>query len=364
MDVKPISYLNWAKTSFHGISDAIDLASSGFPSRSIEDIDPRPDSLQITAPNSYGLPPLREALGAHHGLSGAEVVITAGASMANFLVHMHLLNPGDTLLLEDPAYEPLRNLPALFGAKVSPLVRREENGWNIDPDDLERAFSKTGAKVAVVSDPHNPSGARMGVDRLRTLIEIAARHKATLVVDEVYAEFHEWDPMAFANETREGHVIRISSLTKVFGFGPLRIGWVLSSAAHTEKLLQLTNYTYAVHGAINERLGLAVWEARERFISEARRRAQFNLEIVRRFLSTRDDMTWVDPKGGILGFVRFKGIEDTLPFAQELRESHGVMMVPGHFFDRKTHVRIGFGNHADKVRQALSILGRALDARA
>lgn len=360
MNFSPIHYLNWAKTSFHGDGDAIDLATSGFPARDIDDLSPTPEQMAIRAPNAYGWAPLKESIGHHHGLTEDEVVITAGASMANFLTLMSLVQPGTNVLVEDPAYEPMRNLPGLFGGQAHSLKRDGDKGWSLSPERLEERLKETRARVVFISNPHNPSGVMLPAPRIMALVEVASKYKATLVLDEVYAEFHPWDAAELSSATRAGHLIRISSLTKVFGFGPLRVGWILASKAKTRELLELTNYTYASHGAINERLGMAVWEQRDRFREEARRRASFNLDVVRSFLSTQSRLQWTDPKAGILGFLKIDGLKDTTPFTKTLLEDYGVMVVPGSFFDDPSRIRFGYGNESGKVRVALQRLGKAL----
>ena len=194
-----------------------------------------------------------------------------------------------------------------------------------------------------------------------SLVEVAASAGAKLILDEVYAEFHEWNPSELSQATRSGTLIRLSSLTKVYGFGPLRVGWILADKETTWKLHELTNYTYAVHGAINERLGMAVWQERERFRDEAIKRAAFNLEIARKFLSTQERLSWEDPQGGILGLMQVTGMPDTGELVTKLREQHNVMVVPGQFFGVKSGFRVGLGNRPDQVRTALHRLGKCLE---
>jgi aspartate/methionine/tyrosine aminotransferase len=355
----PITYLRWAKGN-HSTPAAVDLASSGMASRSLEDLNPRPEGLQLTAPNFYGLPALHEAIAEHHGVQADEVLITAGSSMANFLATMSLTRPGDTVLVEAPAYEPLQRLPALFGCSVAPIPRSESDGWALDPTTLGEQVQRSGATLAIITNPHNPSGVFLDAGRVQALHAACADHACTLLVDEVYAEFHPHDAAAIGGLVQE-RLVRTSSLTKVLGFGPLRLGWALASAERIAHMHALNDYAMVMHGSINELLGLEVWRERERFVDEARRRGDFNGDIVRRFLSSRDDLDWVDPKHGILGFLQVQGTPDTQVLADHLLHEYGVVVVPGAHFGRPDSIRIGFGASADMVRKGLQSLGRALD---
>ncbi len=356
----PITYLRWAKSN-QTRSDAVDLASSGMASRSLEDLNPGPESLQLVAPNFYGLPDLQEALAEHHGVGADEVLITAGSSMANFLATMSLTNPGDTVLVEEPVYEPLQRLPTLFGCTVRSIQRTERDAWDVSPDTLASEVSRTGAKLVILTNPHNPSGIFLDAPRIHALHAACAERQCILIVDEVYSEFHPHDATAIGSLT-QSNLVRTSSLTKVLGFGPLRLGWVLASADRIAQMHALNDYAMVMHGSINELLGLEAWRERNRFIAEARQRAAFNGDIVRRFLSSRSDIDWVDPHHGILGFLHISGIPDTQVLADHLLNEYNVVVVPGAHFGRPDSIRIGFGASADTVRKGLQSLGRALDS--
>ena len=360
MRFDPIAYLRWAKTN-HTAPGAVDLASSGMATRSLEDLNPSPEALQLAAPNFYGLPALHEAIGEHHGVGSDQVLITAGSSMANFLAIMGLTSPGDTVLVEAPAYEPLTRLPALFGCDVAPIERSETDSWGVDPDALSAQVKSTNARMGILTNPHNPSGVFLGAERVEALHAACVTHDCILLVDEVYSEFPPHDARALGPLTCEG-LIRTSSLTKVLGFGPLRLGWVLASAERIAHMHALNDYAMVMHGSINELLGLEVWRNRERFITEARQRGAFNGEIVRRFLASRDDLRWVDPEHGILGFLQVAGVPDTQVLADALRSEHDVVVVPGGHFGRPDSIRIGFGASPDTVRRGLQCLGRTLDS--
>jgi aspartate/methionine/tyrosine aminotransferase len=354
-----IDYLRWAKSATHH-PEVLDLASSGMTPWSIHELSPRNHAVEIIAPNTYGFPPLKEAIADHHGVTPEQVLITAGSSMANFLSTMALVNAGDTVLVEEPAYEPLRRLPALFGCTVKRIQRSLENGWILTPEDMDKSLQESGARLVILSNPHNPTGVMLDMPTVEALHEICKKHQAYLILDEVYAEFHPHDPAALAKACSQ-YLIRTSSLTKVLGFGPLRIGWAIADAPRVEKMYALNDYAYAVHGAINESLGLEVWRQRARFLEIAHSRAAFNLGILRRFLGSRDDLDWVDPQGGILGFIKVHNVDNVDALTHVLQEEHGVRVAPGTFFERPSYIRIGFGTEPDKIRVGLTQLGRALN---
>src|SRR5262249_1273213 len=145
-----------------------------------------------------------------------------------------LAGPGDEVLVEDPAYEPLVVIPQGIGATVTRFARPPEQRFALDPDRVERAMSPR-TKLVVVSDPHNPGGVRADGSVLRAIAEVVAARGASLLVDEVYAPLDDLvdERGVFGRSARKlgDNVLCASSLGKCYGLGPQRIGWLTGPPA-------------------------------------------------------------------------------------------------------------------------------------
>ena len=97
-------YMEWAKTRSHA---KYNLATSGLIGVSRDEFVFDLSELEITAPGGYGYAPLQQRLARHTRVPEECVVATAGTSMANHLAMAAVLEPGDEVLLEQPAYGPL-----------------------------------------------------------------------------------------------------------------------------------------------------------------------------------------------------------------------------------------------------------------
>ena len=115
-------------------------------------------SFDISGPNDDGYVPLREAIARRYGVSAECVSIAGGAAGANFLVCLAMLQQGDDVLLERPAYDPLIAAARVAGARVVHFERRWEDGFALDPDAVRRAITPA-TRLIVISNAHNPSGA-------------------------------------------------------------------------------------------------------------------------------------------------------------------------------------------------------------
>lgn len=113
MEFQPIEYMEWAKLKSCG---AVNLSRSGMPGLSLRDLPLSLEGLDINGEQPYGLPPLLEAIASRYGAQPENVVPTVGTSQAIFFACAALLERGDAVLVERPAYEPLLSCARVLGA--------------------------------------------------------------------------------------------------------------------------------------------------------------------------------------------------------------------------------------------------------
>src|SRR5881409_3991514 len=141
MTYKHSDYMHWSKTQSRA---RFNLATSGVAPFPLRELSVDLKELEINGDNSYGYPPLQAAIAAHNGVDPDCVVESAGTSMANHLAMAAIIEPGDEVLIEHPAYGPILDVAHYLGANVRRFPRAEENGWMVDPEEIRRGVrSKT-----------------------------------------------------------------------------------------------------------------------------------------------------------------------------------------------------------------------------
>ena len=185
-----------------------------------------------------GILPLREAVSAHqqrfYGLTPdpeTEVIITTGATEAIAASLMALVEAGDEVLTFEPFYDSYGAIIGLAGAThvTAPLLAPD---FMPDMAALEAAFSSR-TKVVLINNPHNPTGAVFPREVLQRVVELAARHDAVIITDEVYEHLTfgaQHIPVATLPGAA-GRTVTISSAGKTFSFTGWKIGW-LSGPEH------------------------------------------------------------------------------------------------------------------------------------
>ena len=169
-----------------------------------------------------------------------------------------IVRPGDEVLAEHPTYEPLIAAARYLGAEVRHFARRAEDGFRLDPAEVERRITPR-TRAVVLTNLHNPSSALADDDALRQIGALAERVGARVIVDEVYLDAL-WEPAPRTAFHLGERFICTNSLTKVYGLNGLRCGWILADAEITERAWRLTELfnNIGVHAA--ERLSVIAFQ--------------------------------------------------------------------------------------------------------
>ena len=355
-EVMGSSYMNWAKTSSVA---KYNLATSGLSNVKLRELRVSLDDLEITE-GGYGYQPLIHSIARRYGVAEDCVVTAAGTTFANHLAIAALITPGDEVLFEHPAYEPMLALVQYLGAEVKRFSRKFENGFQILPEELESIVTPH-TRLIVITNLHNPSGVLIDDATLKQVGEIAKGVGARVLVDEVYMEtlFEEMPRTSFhlGNE-----FVITSSLTKAFGLSGLRCGWIFAESELARRMWLLNDLFAATAVHAGERLSLVAIQQLKEIGERAKRLLDRNRQMLNEFLDTRHDLEVVRPQFGTVIFPRVRhGSSEDL--CRSLRENYETSVVPGRFFEMPAHFRIGIAGDTATLKAGLERLGHALDAR-
>jgi aspartate/methionine/tyrosine aminotransferase len=318
--------------------------------------------------NAEALPRLQERLGAHLGVAPEQVIVTVGASAAMLVLALALFR-GARVAVETPSYEPLRALPGALGGELRPFERRASERFAVDPERVRRALEGgRGPGHVLLSTPHNPSGALVARDALRAAADAAEEHGGYLISNEVYLEFAPPELRsprgACASAVHAApRSISIGSLTKAYGLGALRLGWIALGEEARDLRLRIEDAAfldYVDPPTPILRLGLTALAELERLRAPYERFAAESKPVLARWLAETPGVEGAVGDHGLMAFPRLPGIDDTQAFQRHCVRAHDVDVVPGEYFGAPGHVRVGFGLEPSRLEEALARLSRAL----
>jgi aspartate/methionine/tyrosine aminotransferase len=349
-------YLVWVKTQPHA---KYNLATSGIMNLPLAQLPVRPEDLEISGQTpGYGWAPLQESLSRHTKAPKECIVAAIGTSMANYLAYAGTLEPGDDVLVEQPTYESMFLAAQLAGANVVRFQRRFENGFAIDPSEVQRAITPK-TRLIVLTNLHNPSGAFVSTETLRAIGKIAEQNGARVMVDEVYLEMFFDNPVPSAFYLGETFVIT-SSLTKVYGLSGLRCGWILAAPELAQRLWHINDLFGNISAHSAELMSIVALENISTIAQRSRNLLNANRALLNQFLDSRTDLELLRPSAGTVIFPRVT-TGNTGKFIELLREKYEVEVVPGYFFEMPDHFRVGIGGDTEMLRAGLERMSSALD---
>lgn len=338
------------------------LTESSYADATLAELDLDLNRLVLCYGDHFGKPDLRALIASEAPPLGAdEILITAGAASALFIVATSLLKSGDQLVVMRPNYATNIETPRAIGADVEFLDLLFEDGFRIDLDRLETLITPR-TKIVSVTTPHNPTGAMMSEDELERLIRLVEQNGTKLLVDETYREMAFGKVLPCAAALSES-VISVSSLSKTYGLPGIRTGWI---ACRNRDLM----YTFLAakeqmiicNSVVDEEIAFRFLERKREKLPMIQSQIRKHFGILREWMRSQVLLEWVEPKGGVVCFPRMKQGIDVNRFYETLNRQYKTYVGPGHWFEQdRRFMRIGYGWPAtDELRRGLQNVTNSL----
>jgi capreomycidine synthase len=366
MQIAPAQLEYWLRQYY--FDTEIDLGCSGVASFSMGELrellglaQQDLDAVVFRDSRTLGDPDLREAIARRWGGGDAErVMATHGSSEAIYLIMRALLRPGDEVIVQSPAYQPLYSIAEAVGCELRHWRLDFERGFAPDMDEL-RALINPKTRLVVANFPHNPTGATLTPGQQQELLDAASRVGAYVLWDAAFAELvHDAPPLPDPG-TRYDRAITIGTLSKAYGLPGLRVGWCLAAPDVLEELVRLRDYITLHLSPLVELIGTRAVEHADVLLGIRLRQARTNLDTFAGWAAEhRGVVEWVRPRGGVCVFMRLNGVPDVEEFCRQLAARHSVLLVPGSGFGEPGHVRLGFGGDVAEFNEGLARLSSQL----
>jgi|APFre7841882654_1041346.scaffolds.fasta_scaffold00184_8 aspartate/methionine/tyrosine aminotransferase len=274
----------------------------------------------------------------------------------------------DEAVVEYPTYEPLLRQVQEHFRHVKRLVRREEEAYGLDADELLKLVSdRTG--LLVLTNPHAPSGATSDAKELREVMTVAREQGFYVLCDEIYAEFdREKVPTLFSVDPEWGIVT--TSFTKAYGLGGLKLGIALAEKELVDELYMDVLNTVGNSPNIVQLIAADLLSKNKEKLEEHKQEWTHLKNQTQAWL-TENGLESFPSKVGVTYWVKMP-IKDTHKWTNEHTiPRYSLAVVPGTFFlfksdyalTRTNMIRLGLGNvnpEKQTLEEALDTLETAL----
>lgn len=309
--------------------------------------------------DGYGPIAWKNELARRYKVKPDHITLCAGANMAIYLLCAALLKCGDEIIVESPSYEPFRCAPASLGAKIRFLPRRMANRYQPDPDELQRLITPR-TKVILISNLHNPSGVKLEDKTIKGLINVAEKYGVYLACDEVYLDFL-WEKRGKTFCNYSPLAITLSSLTKVYGLGLMRAGWIMAHPKLTYLFSRTYDYMPGNDSYPAQMIALYCLKHIAKLVKRTKDIVADNVSIVRDWVNNDPRVKWVEPDGGIICCIKLPPGINSRKFQEHLLKKYDTAVVPGEFLNASGYIRIAFGIKHNILKKGLANISGALD---
>jgi aminotransferase len=305
---------------------------------------------------SRGLQRLREALAARLTEEWSrpidpdrELLVTNGGMQALHVVFHGLLARGASVLVPTPAFF-FSGLLASAGLQPDYVPGRPEAGWTWDLPRMAAAIH-AGTKAILLCSPGNPTGHVPDEDQVLAVVDLAARNRLLLIVDESYERFVYDRPSltSFGGLSSWPETVVVRSMSKSYAISSWRVGFVVARPPLLEACLRTFEWDSLRCSYLSQVVAAEAVGGEQGWMEACVRAYRGNRDLAMDAIPAR--LQAVRPAGAAFLFLDLHaaGRADASLAAAEL-QALGVPLVPGHHFMAPGYCRIPFGGSSDAVR--------------
>ena len=300
---------------------------------------------------------LRAGIGALHGVSAGDVLVTTGAAEALHILFFDAAERGANVVVSAPGFPPTWALPEAMGLEVRRYHLSPERGFRLDVDEVARLVDAN-TRLVLATSPHNPTGALVEEAEMQALATLASSRGALLVVDEVYHPLYSGRSLPSAATRPEAVVV--GDFSKALCLSGLRLGYLIDrNRERRERWLRARMHFTITSSTLGEALAILALRHQAKILGRARERVAQSRAAFRSAVARLSGLvSCVEPEGGTTAFPWLTFTDDSRPFAEALA-AEGVLVSPGDCFGAPRHFRVGLGA-CDTFEEALPVLERVV----
>ena len=266
------------------------------------------------------------------GASLGQIICTHGVSHALDLVCRYFIRPGDTVLVEDPAYFTLFGTLKLLGAKLVGVTRNSDGP---DTTQMEALIQQHRPKLFITTAVlHNPTGTSTSQAVAYRILQLAEKYDLMIVEDDIYGDFHGGRATRLATLDQLNRVVYVSSFSKTIS-ASLRVGYLACDKDLAQELIDLKLLTQLSSCELSERLlhqVLSEGHYRKAMARLHGRLAQARGETVDA-LERLGMSLFVEPEHGMFLWARLpSGSEQNAAELAHRALAQDLMLAPGNIF--------------------------------
>lgn len=297
-----------------------------------------------------------------------QITVNCGGKGTLFNIFMATVNPDDEVIIPAPYWVSYPDMARLAGGKPVFVVGKEETGFKITPEDLEKAITPK-TKWFVINSPSNPSGAAYDEKELRALGEVLIRHPHVHVIsDEIYEHivydgFKSYSIAAVVPEIKD-RVMTVNGLSKSFSMTGWRVGYAAGPAEIIKAVNKIQSQSTSHAVSFCQAAGVIALNSPMDFLKERNDIFRERRDMVAKRLNEEaEGISCLIPEGAFYLYPSVQGclgkktpdgkeIKTDGDFVTALLENEGVAVVQGEAFGLSPYFRLSYATSTEQLQKA------------
>ncbi len=279
------------------------------------------------------------------------IIVSPGARFSIFTAITTLLNPGDEMIVIEPAWPAYKDCALNSGIKVRTINTTIENKWEPSLEQIKNAINSN-TKMIVLNYPNNPTGMVLNEKLQDDIIDLARKNDLYVLSDEIYSQYVKTSWKSILSYNYEKSIVT-QSFSKSHAMTGFRIGYGIANAKIIEKMAKLEALCLT---NVSEPIQYVAMKALEADISKNTNTVQKRLEVLTK-MAKEIKLDFVVPDGAMYIFARInqEGFDGT-QFANSTLKK-GLAIAPGEGFgDYKNFIRISACQDEKILVEGMNIL--------
>ncbi len=303
----------------------------------------------------------------------AQVFVAPGGKPVIYDAMMATLNPGDEVIIPAPYWVSYPDIVNLAGGQPVTIEARAEDGFKLQPEDLEAAITPK-TKWFIFNSPSNPSGAAYTQTELKKLTDVLLKHPHVWVLTDDMYEHLVYDNFVFATPAQVEpqlyeRTLTMNGVSKAYCMTGWRIGYCAGPLPLIKAMTKIQSQSTSNPTSISQWAAVEALNGPQDFIAAHNVHFKRRRDLVVKLLNEADGIDCITPEGafyvypscaGCIGKTAPDGtkISDDEAFAKALLEAEGVAVVHGAAFGLSPFFRISYATSDENLVEACARIQR------
>ncbi len=296
-----------------------------------------------------------------------QITVGAGGKHVIYNAMMATLNDGDEVIIPAPYWVSYPDIVLLAGGKPVVMKCDEQQGFKINPSDLEN-FITPKTKWIILNSPSNPTGACYSEKDIKAIAAVLEKHNHIYILSDDIYEHVTYEGFKFFTiaqiESLKDRVLTMNGVSKAYSMTGWRIGYAAGPKDIVKAIAKIQSQSTTNPSSISQAASVEALSGTQDFIKKRADSFQERRDFVVKSLNDIDGINCLNPDGAFYVFPSCKGligkkdpngkeIKSDTDFVQSLLENSGIAVVQGSAFGLEGFFRISYATSMENLKKAL-----------